>query len=159
MAGLHLATGGDGLSGELCGGDMLLEALVDCAGVALKAVGTALDLQLRSGTVRVEGDLDFRVTLSVDRTAPSAFRRYACHSSSHRCRPAEAGHASETDREMLCRARDHSLKAEAKLFDFYRDRVKKCCFHLPSLKYGSLPYSGRENLKLSKAKDRPHHHC
>src|SRR5919197_5405124 len=59
-AGLHPATGGDGLS--LCSGDMLLEALVACAGVTLKAVATSLDLKLRSGRVTAEGDLDFRGT-------------------------------------------------------------------------------------------------
>src|SRR5438477_13006136 len=60
MAGLHPATGGTGL--ELCSGDMLLEALVACAGVTLKAVATALDIPLRSGRVSAEGDLDFRGT-------------------------------------------------------------------------------------------------
>jgi hypothetical protein len=69
-AGLHPATGGSGL--EACSGDMLLEALVACAGVTLKAVATAIDFQLRGGTVSAEGDLDFRGTLGVDRAAPSA---------------------------------------------------------------------------------------
>jgi uncharacterized OsmC-like protein len=71
-AGLHPATGGDGLS--LCSGDMLLEALVACAGVTLKAVATALDLPLRGGTVHAEGDLDFRGTLGVAKDAPVGFR-------------------------------------------------------------------------------------
>lgn len=71
-AGLHPATGGDGLS--LCSGDMLLEALVACAGVTLKTVATALDLPLRGGTVSAEGDLDVRGTLGVDREAPVGFR-------------------------------------------------------------------------------------
>jgi len=71
-AGLHPATGGDGLS--LCSGDMLLEALVACAGVTLTAVATALDFGLRGGTVSAEGDLDFRGTLGVERTAPVGFR-------------------------------------------------------------------------------------
>lgn len=70
-AGLHPATGGSGA--ELCSGDMLLEALVACAGVTLKAVATALEINLRSGTVRAEGDLDFRGTLGVDKTAPVGF--------------------------------------------------------------------------------------
>src|SRR5215471_12495752 len=70
-AGLHPATGGDGLSA--CSGDMLLEALVACAGVTLKAVATALDLPLRSGKVRAEGDLDFRGTLGVARDVPAGF--------------------------------------------------------------------------------------
>jgi uncharacterized OsmC-like protein len=71
-AGLHPATGGDGIA--LCSGDMLLEALVACAGVTMKAVATALDLPLRAGTVRAEGDLDFRGTLGLDKTAPVGFR-------------------------------------------------------------------------------------
>ena len=71
-AGLHPATGGDGLS--LCSGDMLLEALVACAGVTLKAVATALDIDLRGGTVSAEGDLDFRGTLGVAKDAPVGFR-------------------------------------------------------------------------------------
>ena len=71
-AGLHPATGGNGL--EACSGDMLLEALVACAGVTLKAVATALELPLASGSVTAEGDLDFRGTLGVDREAPVGFR-------------------------------------------------------------------------------------
>jgi uncharacterized OsmC-like protein len=71
-AGLHPATGGDGLSA--CSGDMLLEALVACAGVTLRAVATALDIDLRSGTISAEGDLDFRGTLGVSREAPVGFR-------------------------------------------------------------------------------------
>ena len=72
VAGLHPATGGTGA--ELCSGDMLLEALVACAGVTLKAVATALEIPLRDAVVRAEGDLDFRGTLGVDRTAPVGFR-------------------------------------------------------------------------------------
>ena len=71
VAGLHPATGGTGL--ELCSGDMLLEALVACAGVTLKAVSTALEIPLRSATVSAEGDLDFRGTLGVARDAPVGF--------------------------------------------------------------------------------------
>jgi len=71
-AGLHPATGGSGL--EACSGDMLLEALVACAGVTLKAVATAIEFNLRGGSVHAEGDLDFRGTLGVDRTAPVGFR-------------------------------------------------------------------------------------
>ena len=71
IAGLHPATGGTGL--ELCSGDMLLEALVACAGVTLKAVSTALDIPLKSGTVSAEGDLDFRGTLGVAKDAPVGF--------------------------------------------------------------------------------------
>jgi uncharacterized OsmC-like protein len=71
-AGLHPATGGDG--SQACSGDMLLEALVACAGVTLKAVATALGIELRRGVVRAEGDLDFRGTLGVDKEAPVGFR-------------------------------------------------------------------------------------
>lgn len=71
IAGLHPATGGGGL--ELCSGDMLLEALVACAGVTLKAVATALDVPLRAATVRAEGDLDFRGTLGVAKDTPVGF--------------------------------------------------------------------------------------
>ena len=71
-AGLHPATGGDGLSA--CSGDMLLEALVACAGVTLRAVATALEIELRGGRVSAEGDLDFRGTLGVGREAPVGFR-------------------------------------------------------------------------------------
>ena len=70
-AGLHPATGGSGL--EACSGDMLLEALVACAGVTLKAVATAIGVEIRSAHVRAEGDLDFRGTLGVDREAPVGF--------------------------------------------------------------------------------------
>ena len=71
MAGLHPATGGSGL--ELCSGDMLLEALVACAGVTLRAVATALGIALRGGSVTAEGDLDFRGTLGVSKEAPVGF--------------------------------------------------------------------------------------
>ena len=71
IAGLHPATGGSGL--ELCSGDMLLEALVACAGVTLKAVSTALEIPLRTATVSAEGDLDFRGTLGVAKDAPVGF--------------------------------------------------------------------------------------
>jgi uncharacterized OsmC-like protein len=70
-AGLHPATGGDGLAA--CSGDMLLEALVACAGVTLRAVATALGIPVRGGRVRAEGDLDFRGTLGVSKEAPVGF--------------------------------------------------------------------------------------
>jgi uncharacterized OsmC-like protein len=72
IAGLHPATGGSGR--ELCSGDMLLEALVACAGVTLKAVATAIEVPLKSGKVSAEGDLDFRGTLGVAKDAPVGFR-------------------------------------------------------------------------------------
>ncbi len=72
-AGLHPATGGNGLSA--CSGDMLLEALVACAGVTLNAVATAIGVVIRSGVVRAEGDLDFRGTLGVVKDTPVGFQR------------------------------------------------------------------------------------
>lgn len=71
-AGLHPATGGTGV--HACSGDMLLEALVACAGVTMNAVATALELDIGEAAVRAEGDLDFRGTLGVDRDAPVGFR-------------------------------------------------------------------------------------
>lgn len=71
-AGLHPATGGDGIS--VCSGDMLLQALVACAGVTLRSVATAIGLELRGGFVRAEGDLDFRGTLALDKEAPVGFK-------------------------------------------------------------------------------------
>ena len=71
-AGLHPATGGSGL--QACSGDMLLEALVACAGVTLRAVATALEIPVRGGTIEVEGDLDFRGTLGVSKEVPVGFQ-------------------------------------------------------------------------------------
>ena len=71
-AGLHPASGGDGSS--LCSGDMLLEALAACAGVTLRAVATSIDVPVRGGEIHVEGDLDFRGTLSVAKNAPVGFK-------------------------------------------------------------------------------------
>src|SRR4051794_6669526 len=76
-AGLHPATGGDGT--QLCSGDMLLEALAACAGVTLAAVSTSLGIEVRSGRVHAEGDLDFRGTLAVDREAPVGFQEIRLH--------------------------------------------------------------------------------
>ena len=76
-AGLHPASGGDGT--WVCSGDMLLEALVACAGVTLAAVATALGIALRGGTVRAEGDLDFRGTLGVAKDAPVGFSHVRLH--------------------------------------------------------------------------------
>ena len=76
-AGLHPASGGDGTL--LCSGDMLLEALAACAGVTLRAVATSLGIAVESGSVRAEGDLDFRGTLAVDREAPVGFRAIRLH--------------------------------------------------------------------------------
>lgn len=72
QAGLHPATGGDG--SLACSGDMLLEALVACAGVTLRAVSTAIEVDIRNGTIRAEGDLDFRGTLGVSKEVPVGFR-------------------------------------------------------------------------------------
>ena len=76
-AGLHPATGGSGF--QACSGDMLLEALVACAGVTLNAVATALGLDIGEAKVRAEGDLDFRGTLGVDKQAPVGFRDIRLH--------------------------------------------------------------------------------
>ena len=76
-AGLHPATGGNGLSA--CSGDMLLESLVACAGVTLRAVATALEIPLREATVRAEGDLDFRGTLAVSKEVPVGFQQIRLH--------------------------------------------------------------------------------
>lgn len=76
-AGLHPATGGTGL--EACSGDLLLQALVACAGVTLRAVATALALPIRGGDVRAEGDLDFRGTLGVSKEAPVGFTAIRLH--------------------------------------------------------------------------------
>ena len=76
-AGLHPATGGDGTS--LCSGDMLLEALVACAGVTLKAVATAIEVDLRDAAISAEGDLDFRGTLGVAKEAPVGFKNIRVH--------------------------------------------------------------------------------
>ena len=76
-AGLHPATGGNGLMA--CSGDMLLEALVACAGVTLAAVASAIDVEIRNGTVRAEGDLDFRGTLGVSKEVPVGFERIRLH--------------------------------------------------------------------------------
>jgi uncharacterized OsmC-like protein len=75
--GLHPASGGTGL--QACSGDMLLEALVACAGVTLKAVAVALGIDLRDGAITAEGDLDFRGTLGVDKDAPVGFRAIRLH--------------------------------------------------------------------------------
>ena len=76
-AGLHPATGGDGQSA--CSADMLLEALVGCAGVTLNAVATALSIPLRNATIRAEGDLDFRGTLGVSKDVPVGFKQIRLH--------------------------------------------------------------------------------
>jgi len=76
-AGLHPATGGDG--SQLCSGDMLLEALAACAGVTLRAVATAIGVDVDGGRIHAEGDLDFRGTLGVDREAPVGFRAIRLH--------------------------------------------------------------------------------
>ena len=92
-AGLHPASGGDGLSA--CSGDMLLQALIACAGVTMRAVATSLGIDV-TGTVHAEGDLDFRGTLSVDRDAPVGFREI-------RLRFELSGDASEEQLQTLLR--------------------------------------------------------
>jgi hypothetical protein len=110
QAGLHPATGGSGL--EACSGDMLLEALVACGGVTLKAVATAIDFKLRGGSVSAEGDLDFRGTLGVDRAAPVGFGNQAQLHARHRRARGSAPEPVEVDRALLCRAADLAGSAE-----------------------------------------------
>ena len=76
-AGLHPATGGNGL--QACSGDMLLEALIACAGVTLSAVATSIGVVIRAGTIHAEGDLDFRGTLGVSKEAPVGLQRIRLH--------------------------------------------------------------------------------
>ena len=109
-AGLHPATGGDGVS--LCSGDMLLEALVACAGVTLRAVATSLDLDVETGTVRAEGDLDFRGTLAVSKEAPVGFSairlNFDLRDERERRRPR---HPAPTDGALLRRVPDDRTKS------------------------------------------------
>lgn len=86
-AGLHPATGGNGMSA--CSGDMLLEALVACAGVTMNAVATALGIELRDASLHAEGDLDFRGTLGVSKDVPVGFQRIRLQVSLHTDAPAE----------------------------------------------------------------------
>ncbi len=111
VAGLHPATGGSGL--ELCSGDMLLEALVACAGVTLKSVATAVEVPLRSGNVIAEGDLDFRGTLGVDKEAPVGFAEIRLPlRGRHRRAAGQARPAPETHRTLLRGLSDHQERPE-----------------------------------------------
>ena len=109
-AGLHPATGGDG--SFVCSGDMLLEALVACAGVTLRAVATSIGIDLRDATVTAEGDLDFRGTLGVAKEAPgwiSAHPSRVCTDNGRLGRA--AGHADSPDRTLLRRLPDAPARA------------------------------------------------
>ena len=109
-AGLHPASGGSGA--ELCSGDMLLEALVACAGVTLKAVATSIGVELRSGRVLAEGDLDFRGTLGVARDAPVGFADIRLRFELDTDAPAgSARHAPQAHRTLLRRAADAEAPA------------------------------------------------
>ena len=109
-AGLHPATGGNGLSA--CSGDMLLQALVACAGVTLNAVATALGIVLRDAQVHAEGDLDFRGTLGVAKDAPVGFQQIRLQfDARHRCQRRAARHAAAADRALLCRLPDAGAHA------------------------------------------------
>ncbi len=113
QAGLHPATGGDGTL--LCSGDMLLEALVACAGVTLGAVSTSIGVNVESGTVYAEGDLDFRGTLGVDREAPVGFARHPpALRARHRRRRRAARDAAQADRALLRRAADARARPAAR---------------------------------------------
>ena len=112
VAGLHPATGGSGA--ELCSGDMLLEALVACAGVTLKAVATSMGIELRSGQVAAEGDIDFRGTLGVDKQAACRVHRHPAQvRTGHRRAAGAARHVVEAHRALLRRLAD----AETFAFD------------------------------------------
>ena len=111
VAGLHPATGGSGL--ELCSGDMLLEALVACAGVTLKSVATAVEVPLKTGNVIAEGDLDFRGTLGVDKEAPVGFCRDPPALRGRNRRAAgQARPAAKTHRTLLRGLPDHHERPE-----------------------------------------------
>jgi len=99
-AGLHTATGGDGLS--LCSGDMLLEALAACAGVTLRAVATSLGIPVAGGTIHVEGDLDFRGTLSISKEVPVGLQnvRLRFHLDTDATDDAEARDPADPERSM-----------------------------------------------------------
>lgn len=116
-AGLHPATGGSGM--QACSGDMLLEALVACAGVTFSAVATALGLEIRSSTLRAEGDLDFRGTLGVDRDAPVGFQ--AIRLIGRRCNAGATNKTAGAYRTLLCRFADVAQRRETKR------RVRKHC--------------------------------
>ena len=105
VAGLHPATGGDG--SLACSGDMLLQALVACAGVTLRAVATSLELPVRGGTVRAEGDLDFRGTLGVSKDAAGRVHRHPAElRPRHRRQRRAGGHAAPAHRALLRRLPD-----------------------------------------------------
>ena len=100
VAGLHPATGGDGTLA--CSGDMLLQALVACAGVTLRAVATSLGIDVAGGTVRAEGDLDFRGTLAVAKEAPVGLHLDPAElRAGHRGQCCRAGHTAPADRALL----------------------------------------------------------
>ena len=110
VAGLHPATGGSGL--ELCSGDMLLEALVACAGVTLKAVATAIDIPLKSGVVSAEGDLDFRGTLGVAKDAPVGFAQIRLRiRRRHRRVPGQARPVAQAHRALLRGLSNHQERS------------------------------------------------
>ena len=109
VAGLHPGTGGSGL--ELCSGDMLLEALVACAGVTLKAVATALDIPLKSGMVSAEGDLDFRGTLGVAKDAPVGFAQIRLPSRWKPMHPRRSSINCSSSRSVTVSSTKHSRAA------------------------------------------------
>ena len=132
VAGLHPATGGSGA--ELCSGDMLLEALVACAGVTLKAVATSMGVELRSGEVTAEGDLDFRGTLGVDKQAAGRLHRHpaqirtrhgrAAGRSSTRCSSSPSAIAS------CCRRSNARLRSKRRSSE--PSARRECVWHVPA---------------------------
>jgi uncharacterized OsmC-like protein len=135
-AGLHPATGGSGL--DACSGDMLLEALVACAGVTLKAVATALEFRLKGGSVRAEGDLDFRGTLGVDRNAPVGFRAIRLAFALDTDEPRAHRQPLETDRALLRRPADPAQPARDR-----RERVALIGLSLACLPAGKFACRNR----------------
>ena len=110
--GLDPATGGSGI--QACSGDMLLEALVACAGVTLKAVATAIDFRLRGGSVSAEGDLDFRGMLGAERSAPVGFREIRINFALDTDEPEETSpKLAQVDRALLRRPADAAYLTEA----------------------------------------------
>ncbi len=137
VAGLHPATGGSGL--ELCSGDMLLEALVACAGVTLKSVATAVEVPLKTGNVIAEGDLDFRGTLGVDKEAPVGFAgNPPALRGRHRRAAGQARSAAEAHRALLRGLPDHQERPEG----FGVDEAGVRSLTLPARRVGAITSGG-----------------
>jgi len=139
-AGLHPATGGNGT--QACSGDMLLEALVACAGVTLRAVATAIGVELRDAIITAEGDLDFRGTLAVSKEAPVGFKKIQLRFQlGDRCLGGRARNSGSTYRTILRRAADSDSAAR---YYCYRESLTPRHIHAalhgyPQVTGGHLP--------------------